>query len=337
MDRRITVLCERSQQQKTNTSVDLDVGRGRDKYLKRRLVLELSSGQRSVTEKGDGETAVSRDLDSKDSAGEASEEGVSVVFQQDRGSRRSDHWTHANCCHYRCSLSRLSGIRQKSPPASPFFSSCPTGRLALMRTCLFLGVAEVKEKTPVFTVYLLVPFESRATALHCLPRKADKENRLLEKRLPPPASPSMGSVPLPPSPPPPQSTGPSTSSCWGERTRGPWRAPSPLSVSPSEMCPGSPVTGTGKGLAENGAAELLPQPLLVGPRRPKTQGHAGVGGGPHCETPMAPSRSLFPERWDGHLGRSTWCQKEWGPLLWGTAMQWDERTPTHTGEGDRFY
>nr|XP_012601871.1 uncharacterized protein LOC105861111 isoform X5 [Microcebus murinus] len=134
MDRRITVLCERSQQQKTNTSVDLDVGRGRDKYLKRRLVLELSSGQRSVTEKGDGETAVSRDLDSKDSAGEASEEGVSVVFQQDRGSRRSDHWTHANCCHYRCSLSRLSGIRQKSPPASPFFSSCPTGRLALMRS-----------------------------------------------------------------------------------------------------------------------------------------------------------------------------------------------------------
>nr|XP_012601872.1 uncharacterized protein LOC105861111 isoform X6 [Microcebus murinus]XP_012601873.1 uncharacterized protein LOC105861111 isoform X6 [Microcebus murinus]XP_012601874.1 uncharacterized protein LOC105861111 isoform X6 [Microcebus murinus]XP_012601875.1 uncharacterized protein LOC105861111 isoform X6 [Microcebus murinus]XP_012601876.1 uncharacterized protein LOC105861111 isoform X6 [Microcebus murinus]XP_012601877.1 uncharacterized protein LOC105861111 isoform X6 [Microcebus murinus]XP_01260187 len=176
-------------------------------------------------------------------------------------------------------------------------------RAVIHRTCLFLGVAEVKEKTPVFTVYLLVPFESRATALHCLPRKADKENRLLEKRLPPPASPSMGSVPLPPSPPPPQSTGPSTSSCWGERTRGPWRAPSPLSVSPSEMCPGSPVTGTGKGLAENGAAELLPQPLLVGPRRPKTQGHAGVGGGPHCETPMAPSRSLFPERWDGHLGR----------------------------------
>ncbi|XP_075860721.1 uncharacterized protein LOC105861111 [Microcebus murinus] len=27
--------------------------------------------------------------------------GVSVVFQQDRGSRCSDHWTPANCCHYR--------------------------------------------------------------------------------------------------------------------------------------------------------------------------------------------------------------------------------------------
>nr|XP_012601884.1 uncharacterized protein LOC105861111 isoform X11 [Microcebus murinus] len=226
MDRRITVLCERSQQQKTNTSVDLDVGRGRDKYLKRRLVLELSSGQRSVTEKGDGETAVSRDLDSKDSAGEASEEGVSVVFQQDRGSRRSDHWTHANCCHYRCSLSRLSGIRQKSPPASPFFSSCPTGRLALMRS------------------------ERENSGFHCIPV-------------------------------------------------GTFRIPCHSSALPT------PQGGQREQAAreENGAAELLPQPLLVGPRRPKTQGHAGVGGGPHCETPMAPSRSLFPERWDGHLGR----------------------------------
>nr|XP_012601870.1 uncharacterized protein LOC105861111 isoform X4 [Microcebus murinus] len=290
MDRRITVLCERSQQQKTNTSVDLDVGRGRDKYLKRRLVLELSSGQRSVTEKGDGETAVSRDLDSKDSAGEASEEGVSVVFQQDRGSRRSDHWTHANCCHYRCSLSRLSGIRQKSPPASPFFSSCPTGRLALMRSerensgfhCIPVGTFRI-------------PCHSSALPT---PQGGQREQAAREGDLGPQAhiGRAQGPAHLPA----------------GAKERGvPGGPPAPCQFHRLRCVQEAQLPAPGRGWQvlrsgsheENGAAELLPQPLLVGPRRPKTQGHAGVGGGPHCETPMAPSRSLFPERWDGHLGR----------------------------------